>query len=865
MLMRVNAASAADEALRLADMAAGRAAPVAEAATRHARRAGDHRSASIAERAWGRALLQTGAVDGAIRHLRRSIELAGRAGAPDLAGETRIPLAAALNQRGMARAAVREIDDAVRELDGAGRARARAQRADILHQIGDLAGAQAEYMAAIPLLRRAGDQLNLQRTLVNRGILHTERHSFAAAEADLLEADRLARSLGRDLAAGIIVENLGFLETLRGDVPAALDCLRRAEAEIGAHGGQLGPVFLDRSELLLSVGAAAEAQEAARRAVLAYEKERRGLLIPGARVVLAQAAFLARDWPTALDQARRARRGFARQHRPEWAALAQLIALRTGQAAGLRVPVRDPYGLVATLTRAGWPAAALEARLAIARLLGTRPEARELLRQASSARRGGPAALRARGWYAEALAREETGDRRGAASAIRTGLRILDDHGTSLGAADLRAYSAVHRTDLTELGLRAALRDGRPAQVFEWAERGRASRLPRHPVRPPDDPVLAELLAELRATARDVDRTAEPRLVHRQVALERRIRDQDRLHRAPADLGTGGPVAVPRLRAALGERALIEFVQLDGVLHALSLVDGRLRRHELGSLDQVTDLVERMPVALHRMIRRDPAPGSRAAAVSLLEDAATRLDALLLGGIDLGDRPLVVIPTGPLHNLPWSVLPTCVGRPIVVSPSATLWCASAGRPGARTGAIAVAGPGLTGARAEAEAVAAIHGSTPVVDDRASVDVVLGVLRSADVVHLAAHGRLAPDNPLFASLRLHDGPLVVYDLELQPRVPHTVVLASCDGGRSLVCTGDELLGLSATFMAKGTTSLVASVLPIPDAETAPLMTAFHHGLVDGATPAVALAAAQHTLRDQGPRTLAASAGFVCIGG
>ncbi|HWM03664.1 MAG TPA: CHAT domain-containing protein, partial [Actinophytocola sp.] len=127
------------------------------------------------------------------------------------------------------------------------------------------------------------------------------------------------------------------------------------------------------------------------------------------------------------------------------------------------------------------------------------------------------------------------------------------------------------------------------------------------------------------------------------------------------------------------------------------------------------------------------------------------------------------------------------------------------------------------------------------------------------------GRLAPDNPLFASLRLHDGPLVVYDVELQPRVPHTVVLASCDSGRSLVCTGDELLGLSATFLAKGTASLVASVVPIPDVETAPLMTAFHRELAGGATAAVALASAQRGLRAEGPRALAASAGFVCIGG
>jgi CHAT domain-containing protein len=177
----------------------------------------------------------------------------------------------------------------------------------------------------------------------------------------------------------------------------------------------------------------------------------------------------------------------------------------------------------------------------------------------------------------------------------------------------------------------------------------------------------------------------------------------------------------------------------------------------------------------------------------------------------------------------------------------------------------VAGPGLTGARSEALAVAEIHEANAFLDDQATVEAVLEVLRSTDLVHLAAHGRLALDNPLFSSLRLHDGPLVVHDLERQDRVPHTVVLASCDSGRSLVCTGDELLGLSATFIARGTRQLVASVVPIPDAETTPLMTALHRGLRAGRSAAAALATAQQDSREQGPREMAAAAGFICVGG
>jgi tetratricopeptide (TPR) repeat protein len=834
------ALAAAEEALRLADKAAGRAGPTCAAAVGRARDEGDDRALSIAERAWGRSLLQCGDVASAAVHLRRSVAVAPT---PELAGESRIPLAAALLQQGRSRPALREIDLAVRDLDGAGRARARAQRADMLHQLGRMPEAHAEYQAAVPLLRRTGDLLNLQRTLVNRGILHTERHSFGAAEADLTAADQLARKLGRHLAAGIIAENLGFLETLRGNVPAALAHLECAEREIGAHGGQLGPVFMDRGELLLAVGSASEAQEAAERAVHAFERERRGLLLPGARVLMAQAALLARDWETALTQARRARRQFLRQQRVEWAELARLIVVRSSLALGRPVSRRGMRDMVAALVRSGWPAAALEARLAAARVLNDD----DLLGEAALARRQGPAGLRARGWYAEALIRERAGDTRGSTRALRSGLRLLDEHSMSLGATDLRAYSAVHRAELTELGLRTALGDGQVAHVFQWAERSR--RLLHQPVLPPDDPELADLLAQLRSVVRNARHT------QRQTILERQIRDRARLHPGH-DLRVVAPISLRELE--LGEHALIEFVQLDGELMGIGVVNGEARLVPLGPVAEVADLVERLPFALHRLARR-----SSPAALALLSNAAARLDDLLIKPFQVDDRPLVIVPTGPLHDLPWSVLPSRIGRPVTVSPSATLWQST--RFDERTGVAVVAGPGLSGARREALAVADLYGVDPWLDSAATVDRVLGLLRSCGVAHLAAHGRLSLDNPLFSSLRLHDGPLVVHDLERAQRVPHTVVLASCDIGRSLVCTGDELLGLSAAFLSRGTATLIASVVPIPDLETAPLMTALHQGLRAGQPAPTALAAAQAALRDDGPRGLAAAAGFVCLGG
>ncbi len=863
--MRGSAALAeAHAALRRADTDAGRAAPVAERALRLAIGEADPAAASIAERAWGRSDLQCGDVDSAIRHLRHSIALADEAGAAGLAGEARIPLAAALVQRGRPEEALREIDTAVRLLDGDGGARARAQRADLLHQIGRLAHAQAEYEVAIPLLRRVGDTLNLQRALVNRGILHTEKHDFGAASADLREADGLARALGRGLAVGIIAENLGFLETLRGDVPAALAHLGRAETIIGDLGGQLGPVYSDQAELLLSVGARVEAAAAAERAVHAFVRDRRRLLVPGARLLLAQAAHLGGDWATAAEQARRAHREFSGQDRREWAELAWLAVLKARLAAGgrVRVPAARAAAMVDVLASAGWPAAALEARLVAAQLAAAGGDSAGAAAQlrAAAAPRGGPAALRARRWYARAMLARTTGDSRAATRAVRAGLLILDEHAGSLGATDLRARSAAHRAELSELGLRIALESGRPARVFEWAERGRANRLAGRPLRPPEDPELVALLAQLRTT---LGERADPANRARQAVLERKIRDRARL--SP---GAPRPPVRPVRPAdlALGDAALVEFVQLNGTLHTLSLAGGTLRLRFAGATGEIAGLVDQLTFALRRLAQPTAVAAVRTAALRLLRVAAAKLDDVLLQALpEIDGRRLVLVPTGPLHSVPWSVLPSCAGRPVTVSPSATLWHSAAARRPGELGAVSVAaGPGLRGAYEEAQAVAAVHRTTPLVGDAATVEAVLKAVSTADVLHLAAHGRLAVDQPLLSDLRLHDGPLVGHDLDQLDRAPHTVVLASCDSGRSVVCTGDELLGLSAVFMALGTAQLVAPVVPVPDRETAPLMVAFHRNLVGGHPPAVALAAAQESFRDDEAGTFVAAAGFNCFG-
>jgi CHAT domain-containing protein len=105
---------------------------------------------------------------------------------------------------------------------------------------------------------------------------------------------------------------------------------------------------------------------------------------------------------------------------------------------------------------------------------------------------------------------------------------------------------------------------------------------------------------------------------------------------------------------------------------------------------------------------------------------------------------------------------------------------------------------------------------------------------------------------------------VYDVEQLRRPPEVVVLAACDVGRSAAHAGGELMSLSAAFLALGTRQVIASVVPVPDAETVPLMVAFHRRLAAGIPTVPALAAAQSELGRGDPAAMAAAARFISIG-
>ena len=875
-LAEVSASALADEAARLASADPHDARVLAARALELAKVEKDLATQARAERALGLAAMHGEGVSVALRHLRRAVALARRAGDPQLEGQVRVSLAGALSWRGPTSLAVREIDRALALLDGLDRIRGLAQRGMIMHRSGRLTEALDDYRRALPAIRKAGDDDALLALLLNRGATCLSLLDLPAARADLTEAALTADRTGARLEAAYARANLAFVETLAGDVPAALDHFATAAPVIRTSGAPVASLLSMKAELLLSVRLLPEAEEAAVEAADAFRRERD---VPGgADCALLIAQILVADGrpAEATAYARRAEAAFLRLGRADLHAVARLVRLQSAHAAGGRgVTLGQVETLVDALTAAGRRSTANDARLLAYEVALPRQAPRALghLERVSAARSvRGPASGRARAWYAEAMLREHLGAHRSAERAALAGLAVIDEHRAALPATDLRAHVAGHRTELVDLGLRIALRQGSARKVLRWAERGRATQLLQRPARPPTNPLLTERLAALRALTRDLfespagETSAErERLRHRQASLEREIRELARETTDSHHDPVGRPVDAGALAATLGDRALVEYVTVDGGLHAVSVVGGRCRLHGLGAAGELTDLLERVEFGLQRMIRAAGRPAAATAGASLIADASRRLDELLLASLtDLSGRDLVVVPTGALQRLPWSILPSCRGRAITVAPSASVWQRAMSRDAGDGSVVVAAGPGLPRAPEEATAIAALYGTVPMLGARASVAAVGSALGGAALAHVAAHGHLSARNPLFSHLLLADGPLVAYDLEQLPALPHTVVLAACESGQNAVRAGDELLGLGAVFLARGTAQLVGSLVPVPDAETSTLMNALHLGLAAGLSPAVALARAQADAAAAGPAAVAAAAGFVCLG-
>jgi CHAT domain-containing protein len=215
--------------------------------------------------------------------------------------------------------------------------------------------------------------------------------------------------------------------------------------------------------------------------------------------------------------------------------------------------------------------------------------------------------------------------------------------------------------------------------------------------------------------------------------------------------------------------------------------------------------------------------------------------------------------------VPWSPLRD---GPVSVAPSGTFWARSRrnGRGCGQGPRVAlVAGPGLPGAVAEVDMLRSVYPApTALLPPDSTVEATVGLMRQADIAHLACHGRLRSDSPLFSALELTDGPLTLHEMLTRGVAPQRVVLAACDSGVERSYEGDEVLGFVSAMMAHGTAGVVASGVPLPDGASIAMMAVLHQEICRGVPVARALHRARTTVGGDGPAEYVAWCGLTAYG-
>ncbi len=791
--------------------------------------AGSAEATVVALRAMGLAERELGDLRAAEEHLRQAI---GTVGAPgERLAQARLSLVTVRTERGHPLQALRVAALAWAYLSPLDRAKLDTQRAVALACLGRYQEAVASCDRALRALVAApgtvDDRRFLAGGLLNRGLVHAYRGDWDDAMRDISACLEIARHAGLHHLARLAAANLPFLAVRRGDVGEAFAHYRAAQDTLFGFTERLATMRADFAGALLAAHLPGEARALLSLAVPDLEKSGGRVALAEARLKLAQVELLTGDAREAIAVAERAGRELMEQERHTWLPLAREVVLRArltlepptpellteliGCAGELERDAAHLAGAAALRLVAAETALAVDdhptASAQLARLtMHARPRERWMPagtrltplsceqqdRQLAQAAQV-PAVVRQHALALEASLQEDVP---GAFRAIRDGLAEMGGQMDTLDDPSLRAHAARSGERLAAFGLRLAVRDGGADEVFEWAERWRAVAAPAH-ARPLTGP---------------------------------------------------GP-----LRGALGRAALVEYVTDEGTLLAVVVTGERVTLRRLGGLRAVAETLVRLRYSLRRASLREGGAGPP----QPIDAIGAELGRQLLGPLadELGDRPLVLVPTGVLHTLPWGALPYLRERPVSVAASAAGWLAASGRAAVSgpPSVVAAAGPGLAHAEEEVRRVLARHpGARPVPARR---DAVLEALAGADVLHLAAHGVFHARSPLLSGITLADGPLMAYDLLQVTRAPRLVVLSSCDSGMARTPADGAPLGLAGTFLARGAACVVAGMVPVGDEDALALMTSFHELLATGRPPAEALASAS---------AATGVPGFVCFG-
>lgn len=757
---------------------------------------------------------------------------------------TRSEFAAAVQAAEGSLAAAREGGDRKREASALG------MLGIIARQQGRFELAQERLEAALAIDEAESSGPNLANRLASLGMVHSQMGDYAAALARFERSLEVRRQAGDEAGGGSAHNGLGHVYLDLGRYDLAREAFARALALAEARSNTSAAAanlfnlaLVDLAEERIEAGLATMARslEAARQA-----QDREG-----------QASAL--DGLGVLERAR-GRDAVALEHFE--------AALLLSQEIGVRATELD-----ARTERA-------KALLA----LGRAPEALEEARRATLL--GTEVGLRDQLWPAQlALGRalEAQGDLAAARAAYEQAIALVEDlRAGVLGGDEAHPDFLARRIEPYERLLDLDLQAGHPVAALATAERARARALV-------DALVYGRQLASPAMTA--AERAEEQRIERRLRALTRHAAAG-----AAAEPEVMGGETSPSAELEAARRELVEFRARLYASHpelrlarggapVATLADAAALLTDAGSvalvyaaseqrtvlfvLERDAQLVPPVRLTTYRLPLAGRALAQRVrdlrAAIAERDlgasAAARRLHEALVAPAARhlrGRQRLLIVPDGPLWELPFAALENRAGQPLVeraallLAPSLTALRELSRRPPAAAGPgrlelLAYANPASAGQPALPEAERQVARLAAQVGParalvRRGAEAREGAFKSeagrARLIHVASHGVLDGDSPLFSYLALateapgagQDGRLEARELLDLSLAADLVTLSACETALGRVQGGEGMVGLAWATLLAGARSLVVSQWRVEAGATARLMDAFYGRLL-----------------------------------
>ncbi|MHC9542731.1 MAG: tetratricopeptide repeat protein [Vulcanimicrobiota bacterium] len=265
-----------------------------------------------------------------------------------------------------------------------------------------------------------------------------------------------------------------------------------------------------------------------------------------------------------------------------------------------------------------------------------------------------------------------------------------------------------------------------------------------------------------------------------------------------------------------------------------------------------------------------------------------------------GKKNLIIVPHDFLHYLPFAALLSSRDQYLIrnhtvtYAPSASIWllCLHQTRPAPeKLVAFASGGntpsslepsvrdslrlrsssgdylkdfPPLPGTIEEVKQIAALYEkSESYVEKDMTLEKVKKTTGDASIIHFATHGILNSSHPVFSGLLLRDTVLSVPDIFRLNLSAALVVLSGCNTALGEDSLGNEMLGISRSFMYAGTPSVLATLWTISDESSVLFMKEFHRHFREGKSKAESLREAQRSVEVKYPSPMH-WAPFILIG-